>query len=891
MKKSPPKKRTKQLRALVGTSLVTASLFQLALPVLAAGTAAGRVISNTATADFTDDSGTPKTTTSNTVELKVAEVAGLTNVAQVPLDVNAGSVIPGDTVQFPFLITNTGNDDTSIYIPTTVTTQNLNSPGVYVDVTGDGQPDYYLPTNGDPAQTVTITNDVFAPSGTNATGAGIPTPTPTGYIVPNIGADKSITVIVQGTVANVVSGAIVNAQLGNTNSNQSSNPNSQNQPDSADTALAEEVRTVDGTTTSATEQLGDPINGEREAADTSDSLTVGQEAPKPLALATILKNAVSVDNKGTTGVFTDDVITYNLSLKVANDVPLGFNGYVPAGLEGTNITVDTATVKRVLVSDAVPTGTVLDAATPLAPSGWTIVYTTNALTVAPTDANWETTRPASGITRVGYIYNGVVAKNTTVTGFEFYVVASGSVADSSDLDGDGNVSEATPIYNLAQVFGQTEGGPATTVFDESGDQNPNNFEDRTGDGLLDPPLNPDNTPNPYGEYDPTEDFGDPGTPTDPNADVNNNNTGTGTDGEPNKLELGEPPTPPPPGNLVNGPKDQAGAIGPTGNNDDFTNKAVSEGVTTGSNLDPSAFTFNNSVRNVSGVNLQNVILRPITPAQANEINAAGQYEVTDALPNGTTVRIVYDVNGDGDTADVGESVLYTWTAGAFDSPANPVQLPLISVGQEIDYQVIVDLPNTDAFKGYSVPIVAYVNNDGNDSFDPVTELINNITIDRLYTGYLKLTKEARILRADGTTTPWTSSADEDANAKPAPGDRIEYRITYENVSSAAPPNGQFNGVLNAQNVVIKDEGLDLVAGQSGDWALDVDVNGIIDTSNATGTAVASQGAVQYFNGNPPAPGIDQNGTTAASDVTQYTNTVGTVVPGQSGTFSFQRILN
>ena len=67
-------------------------------------------------------------------------------------------------------------------------------------------------------------------------------------------------------------------------------------------------------------------------------------------------------------------------------------------------------------------------------------------------------------------------------------------------------------------------------------------------------------------------------------------------------------------------------------------------------------------------------------------------------------------------------------------------------------------------------------------------------------------------------------------------------------------------------------------------------NGVIDTQNVPGSAVASKGTVQFYNGNPVTPGVDQAGSTAASDVTQYTNTVGTVNPGESGTFTFQRLV-
>ena len=106
----------KLLRALIGAGMAGTSLFQLALPVLAQ-TAAGTVISNTATATYEDDGGNDFETTSNTVEITIAEVAGITVTPVGIEDVNGGSVQTGDTLFFDFLVTNTGNDPTTFFLP------------------------------------------------------------------------------------------------------------------------------------------------------------------------------------------------------------------------------------------------------------------------------------------------------------------------------------------------------------------------------------------------------------------------------------------------------------------------------------------------------------------------------------------------------------------------------------------------------------------------------------------------------------------------------------------------------------------------------------------------------------------------------------------------------
>ncbi|MEM6614868.1 MAG: hypothetical protein AAF652_22030, partial [Cyanobacteria bacterium P01_C01_bin.72] len=65
---------------LIGAALLAASLFHFSLPVFSAGTDAGQVIRNTATGTYEDEDGNPYTIDSNTVEVTVAKVAGITNI-------------------------------------------------------------------------------------------------------------------------------------------------------------------------------------------------------------------------------------------------------------------------------------------------------------------------------------------------------------------------------------------------------------------------------------------------------------------------------------------------------------------------------------------------------------------------------------------------------------------------------------------------------------------------------------------------------------------------------------------------------------------------------------------------------------------------------------------
>lgn len=118
------KRRTRcTYRRLLATTLLVGGALSISTATLADGTSAGTTISNTATATY-EDLNAPGTTinaTSNTVNVTVAEVAGVTATPLAINDVNGGTVLPNDVLNYDYRISNVGNDPTRFFIPGSAT--------------------------------------------------------------------------------------------------------------------------------------------------------------------------------------------------------------------------------------------------------------------------------------------------------------------------------------------------------------------------------------------------------------------------------------------------------------------------------------------------------------------------------------------------------------------------------------------------------------------------------------------------------------------------------------------------------------------------------------------------------------------------------------------------
>lgn len=833
--------------------------FNLAAPVLAVGTKAGTGISNTATATYEDPNspGTTINTTSNTVTITVAEVAGITVTASgtsVGNDVNNdGKAQVGDTIFYNYTVTNVGNDPTKFRIPNLATVTGSGAVDGNLQVSYDGGANWTPISN-----TELITNSVE----------------PGAFVMVRVPVKVS---------SGAASGSKITVKIGDTPSdgqNQLRNPN------------GGDVYTVDNDNgTPASEVNGAPINGVREAS-------VTQEAPvdtsiKNYALAKILETRTGYNANGA-GI-TDDTITYGLSLQVESTDPTG-KGITPTPLVGTSITVSGTTdpngTKYILISEAIPLDTEL-AVAPTPPPGWRVVYSTDDPTT--TDANaasWSTSLPGGGLTavkRVGFINDPSlitsITPGQTVSGFSVTVKPKSTAT--------------TPltVNSIAQLFGATSANN-TPVYDESGDQNPSNFDGNFGNmtPLTGTDTNNDGVPDTLNATIVNDGYVNDATDlTNTGTDTANNNSGTGSGGEANSFRIEAIVA----SSVLNGPSGAPDARGPNGDNDDFTNKSslVPANTAPGSTLDPSAVAFTNTAQN-NGSAPSSISLVPTPPTTAGD------------LPSGTTVTITYG----------SDSKTYTWNGsifqingGAIDLTSEYITIPNVAAGVSVNYGVEVNLPSgtplsTDINRGFPVHITSFV-----DDATPGlgTETAKNTSIDRVYTGFLKLVKMSRVLQGTGpavgagqenfNSTPAFDpdgngplpATDPDSNTTdvartPGPGNIIEYQISYINISTAQAGTG--NVLLNASKTVITEDG---TAGNN-NWAKDNDTDGVIDTSNVTGTASDSGAAtITFFSGNPAtASAGDQTGTTVNTDVTKYVDTVtGNVAPGETRTFKFQRKVN
>ena len=263
------------------------------------------------------------------------------------------------------------------------------------------------------------------------------------------------------------------------------------------------------------------------------------------------------------------------------------------------------------------------------------------------------------------------------------------------------------------------------------------------------------------------------------------------------------------GAVLIGPSGVPTAVGPTDTNDDYTNKSVNTGI---AGVAP------------SGVTTANGQLVYVNTIQ-NTGNANDTFAITaPTVPSGFTV----EVSTDGGTSYLPVSGGQTVSlAIGFGSSAN------------INVRITEPAGNT-VLTGFDTIIHVASGN---------TPAANNGTIDRLYTGFVRLDKASSVSNSTGVG----------GATDPVPGAVITYNITYTNISSS---NGDANCVkLTASNVVITEDGL--------------------SAPNNWGTYTTNSGS----------PSDSGSGTVVTVSATKYTDTIASLGAGASAVFTFKRSIN
>jgi len=457
----------------------------------------------------------------------------------------------------------------------------------------------------------------------------------------------------------------------------------------------------------------------------------------------------------------------DISASVVNDALLQLTLTAPAGPVnlGSDITYswqvanngvrDAAGVTlngstQVYIIAPIPARTVLKSGQSF-PAG--TLYTTSPLTTAPLSATWSSSAPAplSSTTRIAFPVGATLAAGASSSSIDLVVTVNTGI-DAS-----------VPIDEIGDVFGKNS--LAATITDQSGDATSNN-----GDS---------------------------------NANFNEGYVAGAGHGVIQQTTLTQV------GSVLVGPASAPAAVGPTDNNDDYSNKSVNTGI---AGVAPGGTTT------ASG---QLVYVNTIQ----NTGNSADNYTIdAPTVPAGFTVEV--STNGGGS---------YTTVSGG-----GSVSLA-VAFGASADINVRITSPSgKTVLTGYDSVIRVT---------STVTPAAFNRTIDRLYTGFVRLDKASSVSNSTGVG----------GATDPVPGAVITYDITYTNVSTS---NGDANCVkLTASNLVITEDGL---------------------------VAPNNWGTYTTNNGSPSDSG---SGVVVTVSGTKYTDTIASLAPGASAVFTFKRSIN
>ncbi len=385
------------------------------------------------------------------------------------------------------------------------------------------------------------------------------------------------------------------------------------------------------------------------------------------------------------------------------------------------------------------------------------LYTTDGLNIAPLSASWSTTPPAplSTTKRIAFPIAAPFAPGSPTSAINMVVTVNTGIDASVPID---EIGDAFAKNSLGTVIVKDQN-------DNIGAQTPSN-----GDG--------------------NANFDEGYTP----------GVGHGVIQQTQLKKIGA---------VLVGPSGAPAAVGPTDNNDDYSNKSVNTGIAgrapgQGTDADGTSV-YVNTIQNTGNTSDTFTIDAPTVPA-----------------------GFLVEVSTNGGTS-------YTTISGG-----GSVSLA-IAHASSANINVRIKEPTGNiVLTGYDTIIRVT---------STATPAAFNKTIDRLYTGFVRLDKASSVSNATGVG----------AATDPVPGAVITYTITYTNVSTS---NGDANCVkLTASSLVITEDGL---AG-----------------TNNWGTYTTNSGS----------PSDSGTGTVATVSATKYTDTVASLAAGASAVFTFKRSIN
>ncbi|HJQ34767.1 MAG TPA: hypothetical protein VJ866_21640 [Pyrinomonadaceae bacterium] len=504
----------------------------------------------------------------------------------------------------------------------------------------------------------------------------------------------------------------------------------------------------------------------------------------------------------------------NITTSVENDARLQVELTVPAGpvALGSNITYS-STVRNVglrptgtqtlqnapagsntgvYVVVPIPAGTSLQSV-PAPPAGVTVLYSISPLGADPGPGDPPSSGPLSNAVAWTTTPPGVLSTTTRVA----FRVNSGNALPPNYVQANLDVvltvqtgiNASNNVWGIAEGFGRNSLG--TQITDQS--DNPGGDVPNKGDG--------------------NANFNEPKFGVDPLSASKGYQQRT-------LLTLA--------GAVLLGPSGAPGAVGPTNNNDDYTNKSVA----------PAA---------IANLSYENTLSGQVTVDFVNTVQNTGNANDTFTLTAPTVPpSFTVQISTDGGTNFVPASSNPT-LAVAFGASANFIVRVTTSA-------------NAAVLQGFATTVRATSGNSPAQSND---------TIDRLYTGFLRLDKAATVINNTSVGNNQSTPGADDA----VPGADIEYVITYSNVSVGGGGAGCVN--LVASSVVITERG-------------DVAPN----NWSANTTQVTSPAPVDANTTGTPGTITDENTNGAVTPATvRLKDAVPNLNPGASGTFTFRRRIN